>query len=287
MAALRTGNKTNGALIAVTSNSIHIFKPASAKGAHKSFDSFFCDAAGVARYQDQGYAIIGLFGDGTTRAYAIPSIKEIASAKLTDILDVRRFGDAVITPTGHILGFASPSEVALLNVWGTGDSYTRSQDRLFNPEALIPPRPTISNVQWITGTQYITPADMDVLIGGPNRPPSKRMLDQARADDLQRRQGGPSVPPQDEGYWAYMQRQIQERTESLGFVGEGMNNLEENSRDWLGDVNKFVERQKRNAATSCMFLPNLTLWWSPCLFGFWFLSILTGFLAVIKSKFGF
>lgn len=118
MAALRTGLKVNGALVAVTQSSVHIFKPAHSKGAHKSFDNYFCDAAAVVRYQDQGYAIVGVFGDGTARAYTIPSMKEIASSKASDILDVRRFSDAVITPTGNILGFTGPSETAFINVWG-------------------------------------------------------------------------------------------------------------------------------------------------------------------------
>ena len=259
MAALRTGLRVNGALVAVTPASIHIFRPATAKGAHKSFDNYFCDAAGVVRYQDQGYAILGLFGDGNARAFAIPSLKEITSIKANDILDVRRFSDAVITPTGNILGFTGPSEMALLNIWGTGESFTRSQDRLFNPEALIPPRPTISNVQWLTGTQYVTPADMDVLVGGPDRPPSKRMIEQSRADEEQRRRAGRSgtsaanVAQQDEGYWAYMQRQVQERTEKLGFADDSMSNLEQNSQSWVNDVNSFVNKQKRNAATSCKF----------------------------------
>jgi syntaxin-binding protein 5 len=254
MAALRNGHKVNGALLAVTSTSVHIFRPATAKGAHKSFDSYFCDAAGVIRYQDEGYAFLGLFGDGSARALSIPSLREIASVKANTILDVRRFSEAVIAPSGHILGFTGPSELALLNVFGTGESFLHSSDKLFNPEALIPPRPTISNVQWITGTQYVTPADMDILIGGPNRPPSKRMLEQTRADAAQRSQAGRStasssnVAQQDEGYWAYMQRQVQERTEKLGFTNDGMESLEQNSANWLDDVNKYVNRQKRNAA---------------------------------------
>lgn len=39
----------------------------------------------------------------------------------------------------------------------------RTKDILLNPELPIPPRPTISNMQWISGTQYVTPADMDLL----------------------------------------------------------------------------------------------------------------------------
>ena len=257
MAALRNGLRIHGALLAVTPTSIHLFKPATAKGAHKSFDNYFCDTSGVVRYQDQGYALVALFGDGSARAFSIPSLKEIANIKASDILDVRRFSDAIIMPTGHMLGFTGPSEMALISIFGTGESTVRSQDKLFNPAALIPPRPTISNVQWITGTQYVTPADMDVLIGGPGRPPSKRMIEQARADEEQRRKAGrggassSNVAQQDEGYWAYMQRQIQERTEKLGFAGDGIEGLEQNSANWVDDVNKFVSRQKRNAAGGC------------------------------------
>lgn len=38
-----------------------------------------------------------------------------------------------------------------------------SNDKLYNPEAILPQRPTITNMQWISGTQYISPADMDIL----------------------------------------------------------------------------------------------------------------------------
>lgn len=38
-----------------------------------------------------------------------------------------------------------------------------SQDRLFDPEKVLPARPTITNIQWISGTQYVSPADMDIL----------------------------------------------------------------------------------------------------------------------------
>lgn len=42
-------------------------------------------------------------------------------------------------------------------------SSDRAKDVLLNPDLLVPPRPTISNIQWISGTQYVTPADMDLL----------------------------------------------------------------------------------------------------------------------------
>lgn len=274
---LGTNFTINGVLLAVSNTEIRIFRPATSKGAHKTFGgNFFCDAAGVARYQDQGHALVCLFGDGNARLYSIPGLKEIAAPqRIGGILDVRRFGDAVITSAGNILGWKGPSEMALLNVWGAGLPLPKSQDGLFNPAALIPPRPTISNFQWVSGTQYITPVEMDILIGGPDRPPSKRMIAQQRSDEQQRRAAArpgssssaasaaaaTAAGQDNEGYWAYMQRQIQERTEKLNMMGDSMENLEANSSGWADDVSKFVGRQKRNAATGCKFIRLLTSVW--------------------------
>ena len=63
---------------------------------------------------------------------------------------------------------------------------------------------------------------------------------------------------QEEGYWAYMQRQIQERTENLGLAGDSMDKLEDNSQGWADDVNKFVKDQKKAALKGCT-----CLWRSP------------------------
>lgn len=52
---------------------------------------------------------------------------------------------------------------------------------------------------------------------------------------------------EDEGYWAYMQRQVQERTQNLGFTDNSMDRLEENSSNFADDVNKFVSKQKKKA----------------------------------------
>ncbi|KAF9701534.1 hypothetical protein EKO04_000657 [Ascochyta lentis] len=261
VAGLRNGSKVNGVLLAVTLSGARLFRPATNKGAHKTWDQFLCDSAAVVRYEDLGYALLGLYGDGCARAYSIPALKEIGSVKVSDVLDVRRFSDAVITSTGDIFGWKGPAETALINIFGTGVRLDMSKDTLLNPELLIPPRPTISSMQWISGTQYVTPADMDLLIGGPDRPPSKRMLAQARAEEEQHRRANraaapassssayPSYPTQaasaNEGWGAWASRQINERTEKLNAVGDSMDNLSANSAGWADDVSKFVNKQKR------------------------------------------
>lgn len=134
----------------------------------------------------------------------------------------------------------------------------RSKDTLYNPDLMVPPRPTISNIQWISGTQYVTPADIDILskdllaskikltatVGGPDRPVSKRMMDQVQAS--QAPPGATTPGGSQEGYWGYMQRQVQERTEKLGTLSDGVNKLEDASQSWATEASKFVSRTKRN-----------------------------------------
>ncbi|KAH9879880.1 hypothetical protein J1614_001904 [Plenodomus biglobosus] len=266
VAALRNGSKINGVLLAVTVSGARLFRPASNKGAHKTWDQFLCDSATVVRYEDMGYALLGLYGDGCARAYSIPALKEIGSVKVTDILDVRRFSEAVITSTGDIFGWKGPAELALINVFGTGVRYDSTRDMLLNPSLLIPPRPTISNMQWISGTQYVTPADMDLLIGGPDRPLSKRQQAQSRNEaELARRAAAksanphasssnaypsyPTAPQTQEGWGAWASRQFNERTEKLNQVGDSMDSLQANSAGWADDVNKYVQKQKRGLVT--------------------------------------
>ena len=120
VASLREGVKINGVILVVSNSTARIFKPPAAKGAHKSWDEFLCDSAALVRYQAKGYALLGLFGDGSVKVFSLPGLKQIAAAPISHMLDIRRFSEALITPTGDVLGWTGPSEMVLLNVWGTG-----------------------------------------------------------------------------------------------------------------------------------------------------------------------
>ena len=237
--------RTNSA--AVTQSEVRIFKPASAKGASKSFDDSLCDSATVAEFELHGFALLCLFGDRTTRAYSLPGLKEIGRASLNG-LDATRTTSSVVTRTGDVFGWTGPSEIAVFPVWGTGRPLENSNDRLINPELGLPARPTISNVQWLSGVQYVSPVDLDVLIGGPDRPPSKRMM-MAAAEEQRLARAGPSARAagsSQEGWGDYLTRQINERTEKLNIMGDSMEHLENTSQNWAEDVSKYVGKQKRN-----------------------------------------
>lgn len=92
---------------------------------------------------------------------------------------------------------------------------------------------------------------------------------QARAEEAARASGA-SEPRaggsnrQEEGYWAYMQRQLNERTEKLNVIGDSVDRLGEQSAGWANDVNKFVSNQKKNmlmggeSTSLVLFFPTLT-----------------------------
>ena len=150
-------NDTNS--VAVTQSEARIFKPATAKGASKSFDDYLCDAASVTEFPLNGMALVGVFGDRVARAFSLPGLKEIGSAPLP-MLDGSRATDTVVTDDGDLFCWTGPSELAVLDVWGTGQQLENTADVLINPNLAVPPRPTISNMQWISGTQHVTPADL-------------------------------------------------------------------------------------------------------------------------------
>jgi syntaxin-binding protein 5 len=78
---------------------------------------------------------------------------------------------------------------------------------------------------------------------------SRHAIQKQRAADTS--QDPPSS--QEEGYWAYMQRQVNERTEKLNIMGDSMDKLEQSSSGFAEDVGKFVNNQKKKAVLGSMF----------------------------------
>ena len=83
------------------------------------------------------------------------------------------------------------------------------------------------------------------------------MIAQARADAEAKRQAGrPHEARQagfpqasnanEESYWGYMQRQLNERTERLGIMSDSMDRLEDTSSQWVQNVSDYVNQQKKN-----------------------------------------
>lgn len=194
-------------------------------------------------------ALVGVFGDRITRAFSLPGLKEIGSAPLK-MMDGSRSTDTIVDEDGNVFCWTGPSELAVLNVWGASQEISNTADILINPGLRVPPRPTISNVQWLSGTQYITPTDLDLLIGGPDRPAGKRMI-AATAAEQRANASGQANPiyartQEAEGWGDYLTRSLNERTEKLNLMGDSMDNAAGASQRWADDAGKWVGQQKKN-----------------------------------------
>ena len=90
------------------------------------------------------------------------------------------------------------------------------------------------------------------------------MIEQMRREEQEQREASlqarpslaetqsPTRSQSQEGYWSYMQRQVQERTERLGLTSDSMDRVGENSSGFVNDVNKYIKNQKRKAVLGGM-----------------------------------
>ncbi|KAK8022544.1 hypothetical protein PG993_013311 [Apiospora rasikravindrae] len=246
VAGLRDGKQTQGTLVVVTSTEIRLLRPGTSKGASKSFDDYLCESAAVTNVSVYGVALVGIFGDRRARAFSLPALSEINNAPL-NMMDGSRGEDAIVDSDGNLFCWTGPAEIAILGAWGVGREIENTADVLINPNLIIPPRPTISNVQWLSGTQYVSPLDLDLIIGGPDRPPSKRMQEAAAAE----KRGAPPTSPrvatgEAEGWGDYLTRQLNERTEKLNLMGDSMEGAADASKSYADSASKFMKQQQRN-----------------------------------------
>ncbi|KAG0642875.1 lethal giant larvae like, C-terminal-domain-containing protein [Tuber brumale] len=250
VADLRNGIKVPGVLLGVTKSESRIFRPPTAKGAHKGWEDSECLSANVVELETHGVCLSCVMGNGVVKSYSIPGLKEISEVKIGQWFEKSRLADIIVTGAGYIFGWTSEAECLLLHLWGKGDNW---RDTLYNPNTPVPARPTISNFQWISGTQYVTVEDVDLLIGGPERPMSRKMIEQMRAEkrqaEIDARSGSAAAAggSNQDGVFANMAKQIQERTEKLNIMGDSMDRLGESSANFADDVSKFVNQQKRKA----------------------------------------
>jgi syntaxin-binding protein 5 len=123
VAGLRGGTRVNGTLLVATRNGARMFKPpVLGKGTARSWgDRTVCQTAGVAMCEESGgYALVVLGSEGFASAYSIPALKEIGSVRVGKYVDPVRLKDAVVSPSGDIMGWTGPAEASLINVFGKG-----------------------------------------------------------------------------------------------------------------------------------------------------------------------
>jgi syntaxin-binding protein 5 len=174
LAGLRDGIMTEAATIVVQEKGIRILGGVTNKLEKYEFkDRTVVRAELVAR--ENGIALAVVANNRRVTAFSIPEIQRIAEIVLPNYVLSERFNsffvkltsrlhEIVITPDGDIFCWTDKMECSLFTIWGRGLKMSDiPADALFDAVKSVPARPTISNLQWIMGTQYIRTDDLNLL----------------------------------------------------------------------------------------------------------------------------
>ncbi|KAK6344206.1 hypothetical protein TWF696_007848 [Orbilia brochopaga] len=236
MAGLRQGQFVSGFLVCLTKSQVKIINVPEYKA--KSWDDYNCLSASVVEMEDKGIVLACVMSTGKVKVYSLPALKDLGSAELPKPYDDSRLADCHITREGYIILWTGTTEIGIFYLWGKGKPLSSMpKDILYNPNCSIPSRPTITGLQWIKGGGSIPIEEYELAIGGPNRPMSKKQMEEAA-------QGGGGKGG---SVFGNLTAGFNARTQNLQNFQDNMQNLENTSSEFAKATNKFIAQQKKNA----------------------------------------
>ena len=174
LAGLRDGIMTEAATIVVQERGIRILGGVTNKLEKAEIkDRTIVRAELVAR--ESGIALVVVADNRRITAWSIPEIQRIGEVVLPNYVVAKRFlhahyeanhrlHETVVTPDGDLFCWTDKRECSLFTLWGRGLKMSDiPADALYDAVKSVPARPTISNLQWIMGTQYIRVDDLNLL----------------------------------------------------------------------------------------------------------------------------
>ena len=163
LAGLREGELTEGATIIVQERAIRVLGGVTQKlEKYEVKDRVLVKGEIVARAV--GIAVVVVGNNRRVTAWSVPDIQRIAEVGLPNHVVVDRLHESVITPDGDLFCWTDKMECSLFTIFGRGLKISDiPADALYDALKTVPARPTISNLQWIMGTQYISTNDLNLL----------------------------------------------------------------------------------------------------------------------------
>lgn len=264
------------ALIVLTRAAVHGFVGPKRKAYRAELRQGAVREAGLVRLHGSVPAVVLVVvtPTGVVEVFSVPQLKFIGTGKLPTF-DQESSLPIRIAENGDIVAPTAKAELGLFNIFGNGVGL-----RDVPPDALYDAtkqpaiaRPVITTWAWLTGTQYVKPADFDlILTGGAPRPLSQkarerleaqekqRLLLEKRQEAEQRAASRGSVLPAARGAEGYtgkganvygqMERNVAERGERVSQLNETMDNLGRAANGWLGEIDKLSKDMKKKAAIS-------------------------------------
>ncbi|KTW27292.1 hypothetical protein T552_02275 [Pneumocystis carinii B80] len=200
-----------------------------------------CLSANIVYQESIDVAIACLINNRKVFLLSFPDLNDLFSVNLPHLF-IDKLNKTIITIIGVIYLWVNEMELSLFNLFGNGIRITEFPSGiLYDSSKKVPPRPTISTWEWITGTKYITAAELDSLIGGPDRPLPKKLLQSLAEQKLKNKteKKAHSACQQNEHPDSYgnifvqTTENIRERGRKIFDVGEKLEFLEESSVNML------------------------------------------------------
>lgn len=185
MQDLSKGLSIPGYVIIAGQNDIRVIKPGVSKESRKSFKQVIASAGCVnlSRTNSKGEVsqvmhVVALSIDSTIRILSIPNLKEVRSMHSPVLMLSHFINQSSVLPNGEIFARSELYYSVILSVASSSASDKVStnvsgSDTLYNPNLKIAYRPQVNTLQWARGTVYCSPEQLDLILGGENRPPSK------------------------------------------------------------------------------------------------------------------
>ncbi|EGV63012.1 Lethal(2) giant larvae sro7 [Yamadazyma tenuis] len=168
-----------GYLILASDKDIRVLKPPKQKLAHKVIEEHCC-SAGVVDIGAKGVILASVLRTGFIKLSNLPALADITDYKLSKDLvksyDLNSISKSNVLRTGDLYVRTGESEFInlALSIKDPRRKNKDTTDLLFNENSVIPPKPSVSALQWAKGAStVISVPDLNALIGGPNRKPAK------------------------------------------------------------------------------------------------------------------
>lgn len=279
---LATGLVIPGFIITGSNRDLRVLKLPRTKLSHKVIDDK-CLRCGIIRVRDKGIVLASLVKTGFIKFSSLPSLSDITDIKLPkevyrkvqEALESGIASKSDILPNGEV--FVRLSETELVNLCSSHDDSKlrklhkedKSTDLLFNENAIIPPRPSVSAMQWAKGfSKFTSVEDLAFLIAGPNRKPAKHpesRLAHNISPEANPQQGygfgggGPPKPdPNDRGYTEPVRRgtgssnpyAIPTAGSFMRTVQDGLDSVEESVNGYASNMSEAmsegIDNQKKS-----------------------------------------
>lgn len=175
-----------GLVITTSDRDIRVIRPPKNKLSHKVIEDH-CLSCGIIQTKNQGILLATLVKSGFIKLSSLPALGDVADIRLpkgvfesiAKAFESGMASGSVLLRTGLMCIKKDTGEFVNICAYLHLENNKRNAkehptDLLFNENAIIPPRPAASALQWAKGqTRYISTEDLAHLIAGPNRKPPK------------------------------------------------------------------------------------------------------------------